>query len=154
MTTYLPSKDLVLDACAGTVAASHPLLQAAYELASLHEARHAAPPEELPEIDCTRVRLIQDIDRWTARELPRPFAAATLHTETLGMVIDRLARFSVDARSALVGTDPESRLHHAWKRLAELSLAYADLSQDLTARTRRIPDSITPHPEEPGRLQM
>ncbi|MFD6357966.1 DUF4254 domain-containing protein [Nocardia tengchongensis] len=149
MSTDLPSKDLLLDACAGTVAVPHPLLQAAYELASLHEARHVADPGERSGIDCARVRLIHDIDRWTAHALPRPFAAASLHTETLGMVVDRMAEFSVAARSALAATDPECLLHHAWTRLADLSLAYADLSHDLAARTRRIPDSITPHPGDP-----
>lgn len=148
MTTQLPSKDLLLHACAGTVAHPHPLLQAAYELAILHEARHTAGPADLPEIDCARVRLIYDVDQWTARELSRPFAAATLHTETLGMVIDRLARFSVAARTALA--DPATGLysHHAWTRLAELSLAYTDLVHDLTARNRRIPVSVTPSPED------
>ncbi|GAB0106861.1 hypothetical protein JMUB6875_58510 [Nocardia sp. JMUB6875] len=143
----LPSKDLLLDACAGSIAEAHPLLQAAYELASLHEARCVAELGELPEIDCARVRLIREIDRWTARELPRPFAAATLHTETLGMVVDRLAQFSVDARTTLSGADTECLRHHTWTRLAELSLAYADLSHDLAARVRRIPESVTPHPE-------
>ena len=147
MTTHLPSKDLLLHACAGTISEPHPLLQAAYELASLHEGRHSATPADLPEIDCARDRLIHDIDLWTARELPRPFAAATLHTETLGMVIDRLARFSVAARTALA--DPTTGLysHHAWTRLVELSLAYADLTHDLTARTRRIPVSVTAQPD-------
>ncbi|WP_405135695.1 DUF4254 domain-containing protein [Nocardia sp. NBC_01388] len=148
MTTHLPSKDLLLEACTGTVALPHPLLQAAYELASLHEARHVADPEEIVEIDCTRARLIHDIDCWTAQELPRPYAAAALHTETVGMVIDRIAQFSVDAHIALSSPAAECRLHYAWKRLAELSLAYADLSHDLTARTRRIPDYTTPHPED------
>lgn len=149
MSTDLPSKDLLLDACAGSVGVVHPLLQAAYELASLHEARHGAAAGELLGIDCARLRLIHDIDRWTARSLPRPFAAAALHTETLGMVVDRLAEFSVAARSTLSAADPECRRHHAWTRLADLSLAYADLSHDLTARTRRIPASITPHPGVP-----
>ncbi|MFJ9370938.1 DUF4254 domain-containing protein [Nocardia sp. NPDC101769] len=147
MTTPLPSKDLLLDACAGTIALSHPLLQAAYELASLHEARLAADPAELPEIDCARSRLIRDIDRWAATRLPRPFAAAALHTETLGMVVDRIAGLSVAARTA-DGATPECRRHHVWTRLAELSLAYADLSHELAARTRRVPYSLAPHPED------
>ncbi|WP_051178210.1 DUF4254 domain-containing protein [Nocardia concava] len=147
----LPSKDLLLDACAGSISEAHPLLRAAYELASLHEARYVADLCGLFEIDCARVRLIREIDRWTAQVLPRPFAAATLHTETLGMVVDRLAQFSVDARSSLGGADAECLRHHTWTRLAELSLAYADLSHDLAARTRRIPESVTPRPEAPER---
>ncbi|MFE3759455.1 DUF4254 domain-containing protein [Nocardia tengchongensis] len=148
MTIHLPSKDQLLHACAGTITEPHPLLHAAYELASLHEARHSATPAGFAEIDCTRDRLIHDIDGWTARELPRPFAAATLHTETLGMVIDRLARFSVAARTTLA--DPATGLysHHVWTRLAELSLAYTDLTHGLTARTRRIPHSVTARPDD------
>ncbi|WP_067565316.1 DUF4254 domain-containing protein [Nocardia acidivorans] len=148
MTTHLPSKDLLLEACTGTVALPHPLLQAAYELASLHEARRSADRAGLLEIDCARAQLVHDVDCWIARELPRPYAAAALHTETVGMVIDRLAQLSVDAHTALGSTDAECRLHYTWKRLAELSLAYADLSHDLSTRTRRIPDCITPHLED------
>lgn len=148
MATGLPSKDLLLNACSGTVVQQHPLLEAAYELAGLHEARYRAEPAELLEIDCARARLIHDIDRWTAQNLPRPLAAAALHTETLGMVVDRLARFSVDAHNTLDGSISECRSHYAWRRLAELALAYGDLTHDLTARTRRIPDSVAPHPKD------
>ncbi|WP_330183630.1 DUF4254 domain-containing protein [Nocardia sp. NBC_01503] len=144
MTTYLPSKDLLLEACAGRVALPHPLLEAAYELASLFEARQSADPAEVIEIDCARAKLVHEVDCWIARELPRPYAAAALHTETVGMVVDRLAQFSVAARTALGAPARECSLHYTWKRLAELSLAYADLSHDLNLRTRRIPDYIAP----------
>ncbi|MRH86730.1 DUF4254 domain-containing protein [Nocardia sp. SYP-A9097] len=145
MPTHLPSKDLLLEACSGSVALPHPLLRAAYELASLHEARSIADSDALVEIDCARVQLIHDIDCWTAQELPRPYAAAAMHTETVGMVIDRLAQFSTDAHAALDNSGTECQSHYTWKRLAELSLAYADLAHDLDTRTRRIPDCIAPH---------
>lgn len=148
MTTHLPSKELLLAACTGSITLPHPVLQAAYELSSLHEARLVANPPELSEIDSARCRLIHEIDRWTAQWVPRPHAAAALHTETVGMVIDRLAQFSVDAHAALSGGESECRLHYAWKRLAELSLAYTELAHDLAVRTRRIPDYVTPHPED------
>ncbi|MEV6771312.1 DUF4254 domain-containing protein [Nocardia sp. NPDC051030] len=152
MTTSLPSKDMLLEACAGAVALPHPVLQAAYELASLHEARMVAGEVGVVrEIDCARYRLVCEIDRWVVREMPRPYAAASLHTETLGMVVDRVAQFSVDAYAVLTREEGEGRLHHAWKRLAELSLAYGDLSYDLAARTRRLPDYGTPRPGDDAR---
>ncbi|WP_276313977.1 DUF4254 domain-containing protein [Nocardia huaxiensis] len=147
MTPELPSKELLLEACAGTVPHPHPILRAAYELASLHEARRTADPTSRLEIDCSRARLIHDIDSWTARTLPRPHAAATLHTETLGMVIDRLAHFTIEAHTPLHHSHPACPDHQSWKRLAELSLAYSDLAHALSTRTCRIPDLATPLPE-------
>ncbi|WP_067695613.1 DUF4254 domain-containing protein [Nocardia jejuensis] len=148
MAMQLPSKDLLLEACAGCVSLSHPVLEAAYELTGLHEARRVAEGPVLVDIDCARDQLVRDIDRWVAREMPRPYAAASLHTETLGMVVDRMARFSVDAYAALLTAEAECRLHTAWKCLAELALAYADLSHDLTMRTRRFPDYPAPRPSD------
>ncbi|GAB3204507.1 DUF4254 domain-containing protein [Nocardia tengchongensis] len=148
MTAQLPSKDLLLEACTGLVVHPHPILRAAYQLASLHEARRATDAPPITEIDSARAALTRDVDRWIARELPRPHAAATLHTETVGMVVDRIARYSVDAHSALDHPDSATALHYAWQRLVELSLAYADLAHDLTERTRRIPDCLTPQPDD------
>ncbi|MBL1079863.1 DUF4254 domain-containing protein [Nocardia sp. 2] len=147
MPAELPSKEMLVDACAGTVPHPHPILQAAYELASLHEARRTADPTAHPDIDRTRARLIHDIDSWTARELPRPHAAAPLHTETLGMVVDRLAHLTIAAHSSPHTTTPGCPDHQSWKRLAELSLAYADLAHALATRTCRIPDLAAPLPE-------
>ncbi|WP_051177947.1 DUF4254 domain-containing protein [Nocardia concava] len=146
MTAQLPSKDMVLEACTGCIIEPHPVLQAAYELASLHEARPGSGAV-VREIDCARYRLVREIDRWVAREMPVPHAAAALHTESVGMVIDRLAGFSVEAHAALSGAGSEFLLHFAWQRLAELSLAYDDLAEDLAAQTRRIPDFSCPAPE-------
>ncbi|WP_433626445.1 DUF4254 domain-containing protein [Nocardia sp. CA-120079] len=97
MRTPLPSKDMILQACAGTVAIQHPVLQGAYELASLHEAR-LDDNADIGMIDRERDRLVSRIDSWVAADQPPASDAAYHHTETVGMVIDRLAQFAVDAR--------------------------------------------------------
>ena len=148
-----PSKDMLLEACAGHVAAHHPVLIAASELATWHEARLSADAVSADDIDCVRAELVRDIDRWVMTAMPIPHAAATLHTETLGMVIDRLGQFSVAAYAALAQNLPECELHYAWKRLAELSVAYADLAAEIVARTRRLPDltPLAPYGDSDGR---
>ncbi|MEU2034938.1 DUF4254 domain-containing protein [Nocardia amamiensis] len=147
MTTPLPSKDMLLEACAGTVPVPHPVLVAAHELACLHQARRSADVVRINDIDCARAGLIHDIDRWIATTVPQPYGAATMHSETVGMVVDRLVRFSVNAYATLTADTPDVELHHAWKRLAELTIAYADLTAEIAARTRRLPDLAAPQLE-------
>jgi hypothetical protein len=147
MVTPLPSKDMVLRACAGTVAVPHPVLLAAYELASLHEARVDVSVEMLSEIDRARELLVHDIDCWVAQNRPQPLGAAYLHTESVGTVVDRLARFSVAAHTALDHGVAEPRLHFLWQRLAELALAYTDLAFEISAGRRKLPDCT--HPPAP-----
>ncbi|WP_067817466.1 DUF4254 domain-containing protein [Nocardia inohanensis] len=142
----LPSKDLLLEACAGLVHDPYPLLLAAYELASLHEARSSADRTDTHEIDCGRARLIHDIDLWVSRTIATALIAPSMHTESIGADIDRLAKLSVSAFAAHHSNTTDQELHHAWHRLAELSLGYGDLADDLTTGRRRLP---TPdHPEE------
>ncbi|WP_024799843.1 DUF4254 domain-containing protein [Nocardia sp. BMG51109] len=138
--TSLPSKDLIMEACAGNVAAPHLILQTACELARLHEARISDDPGLVREIDCERVRLVHVTDQYVAASMPIPHDAASLHTETVGMVVDRLAQYSVVAYAALIRSASDWDLHCAWQRLAELSVAYGDLAFDLATRKRRVPD--------------
>ncbi|MFC3435149.1 DUF4254 domain-containing protein [Nocardia seriolae] len=116
--TLLPSKDLILEACSGAIHEPHPILLAAYELASLHEARSTADSGYTAEIDCCRARLVHEIDRWIAGATPDPAAAAFLHTETIGTVVDRLAELSVAAHAALRPEFTDLELQTAWHRLA------------------------------------
>lgn len=143
MRTPLPSKDMVLQACAGTVAVEHPVLRAAYELASLHEAR-LDRNADIVAIDGERTRLVGRIDDWVNAEKPPAYDAAYLHTETAGMVIDRLAEFSVDARAAAEPNIPALQRRYAHHRLTEIALAYSDLCFEIAAGTRRLPDFSFP----------
>jgi hypothetical protein len=75
MKTPLPSKDMTLQALAGTMAIQHPILQGAYELASLHEAR-VDKNADIGAIDRELDRLMSRIDSWVTpisrqRSMPR-----------------------------------------------------------------------------------
>jgi len=120
-----------------------PVLQAAYELASLHEARLDVTAD-LRAIDHERARLVCRIDDWVSDEQPPAYDAAYLHTETVGMVIDRLAQFVVDAHAASKQTSSTLLFRYAQHRLTELARAYSDLSFEITAGTRRLPDFSFP----------
>ncbi|MQY20439.1 DUF4254 domain-containing protein [Nocardia macrotermitis] len=142
MIDRLPDKDQVVQACAGVVVVTHPVLLDAYELASLHEARFGAGGSG--EIDCARRLLVRDIDRWVSACAPQPVGAAYLHSETVGMVVDRLAEYCVQAHIALQRGESELTLHYLWQRAAEMSLAYADLAFEVNCGRRRLPDLTDP----------
>ncbi len=81
------------------------------------------------------------IDDWVTRSVPQHRLGATLHTETVGAVIDRLAESSVRAHHALMTLDAHDEfLHCAWHHLAELADAYDDLVRDVLAGRRRLPE--------------
>lgn len=96
------------------------ILESAHELVRCHENRlraleaaHAAEatPDDvadcshrLDRIDERRAELVARIDEWVAVNIPHR-AGASLHTETLGAVIDRMAAKWVVAQRALGNTD-------------------------------------------------
>ncbi|AYF79507.1 DUF4254 domain-containing protein [Nocardia yunnanensis] len=98
----------------------HDVLQSAHELALCHEQRdraleaaHAADatPDDVADwthhidkIDMRREELVARIDDWVAANIPHR-AGASLHTETLGAVIDRMAAKWVVAQRALGNND-------------------------------------------------
>ncbi|WP_225731673.1 DUF4254 domain-containing protein [Nocardia sp. JCM 34519.1] len=131
---------MLLEACAGTVAIDHPVLQAAYELVGLHEARRDAVPDAVGVIDRERSRWVRAIDRWVDGQKPPAFSAACVHTETVGMVVDRLAEFSVSARDIPASDPSGEQVRSAQHRLDELALAYSDLAFEITSGVRRLPD--------------
>ncbi|GAA5067018.1 DUF4254 domain-containing protein [Nocardia callitridis] len=137
-TSALPAKHQVLQACRGEHATANPLLRCAKELTALHERRLGQDPDVMFEIDQGRAELIRDIDRWIATQLPPAHGAAHIHTETVGAVIDRIARFTADAYAALAGTS-QLDLVEAWQRLAELAVGYDDLAAEVCAGLRRLP---------------
>ncbi len=80
-----------------------------------------------------------EIDRWCARHLPVPPGGARLHTETVGRVVDRLARMSAQVYSRLVQVS-DSEYERA-TTLNELADAYQDLVDELSCGMRRLPDT-------------
>jgi hypothetical protein len=124
------------------------LLWFARDLAVLHERRLvgrggsvSTDPANVLEIERRRTELVMAIDDWVARSVPQHRLGATLHTETVGSVIDRLAESSVRAHHALMTLDAhDERLHSAWHHLAELADAYDDLVRDVLAGRRRLPE--------------
>ncbi|MBF6327510.1 DUF4254 domain-containing protein [Nocardia transvalensis] len=144
----LPTSDLLLRACRGHRVIGGPMLWFARDLAVLHERRLIgrggsepdSDPTTIVEIERRRTELVMAIDDWIARTVPQHRLGATLHTETIGSVIDRLAEASVRAHHALMTLDPNDEvLHCAWHHLAELADGYDDLVNDVLAGRRRLP---------------
>ncbi|WP_405160322.1 DUF4254 domain-containing protein [Nocardia sp. NBC_01499] len=144
----LPSKGRILEACRAAPRTGHPVLESTYLLAGLHERRARTEPGAAGDIDAHRARLVLAIDRWVATELPPPHGGAHMHTETVGMVVDRLAQFSVSANETL-SSAPEWTVHGAWERLAELALGYHDLAFEVSAGFRRLPYLSGPRTSNP-----
>ncbi|MCX4098132.1 DUF4254 domain-containing protein [Nocardia sp. alder85J] len=160
---YRP-EDVVLDA-ARRLARCHELrlrTQQAAHAPDVSDVRVAGCSQLLDDIDRDRAEQVARIDGWVAEHIAHR-AGASLHTETLGAVIDRLAAKWVAAQQALGlptdgvepppeprtdirprrttighhGVDGEARLH--WVRLAELVDGYRDLITDVIERRRRLP---------------
>ncbi|MGA6190751.1 DUF4254 domain-containing protein [Nocardia iowensis] len=137
MKSSLPTRGQVLQACRGT-AGDHPLLRAARELTALHERRLSAARESTCELDEYRANQVRDVDRWVTAQLPVPHGGAYLHTETVGAILDRLARLTACANAAL-SHESDWDLWFALERLAELAIAYEDLTHELSSGRRRLP---------------
>ncbi|WP_405180007.1 DUF4254 domain-containing protein [Nocardia sp. NBC_01377] len=141
----------------------HRVLEAAGELVECHESRQralrtarrpgassgrvAACARQVDDIDHRRAELVGRIDRWVATNVAHR-GGASLHTETLGSVIDRLAAKWIVAQQAVgpkASIDAPRPLrtdgiaHLEWTRLAELADGYQDLITDVTEHRRRLP---------------
>ncbi|MBF6232648.1 DUF4254 domain-containing protein [Nocardia farcinica] len=144
----LPSSDLLVRACRGHRVVGGPLLWFARDLAVLHERRLVgrggsieSDPAVILENQRRRGELVMAIDDWVLRSVPQHRLGATLHTETVGAVIDRLAESAVRAHHALVTLDVhDEMLHGAWHHLAELADAYDALVREVVAGRRRLPE--------------
>ncbi|MFI9414170.1 DUF4254 domain-containing protein [Nocardia gamkensis] len=160
----LPSPAALLRALreAGENQHRHSVLHAARMLVDCHERRQlalerahapgassahvAACSRQLEDIDGCRAEWIGRIDAWVAANV-RHREGASLHTETLGAVIDRIAAKWVAARHTLgdeITTGPhpaqvDGEAHLRWTRLAELIDGYQDLITDVTEHRRRLP---------------
>ncbi|MEU6586341.1 DUF4254 domain-containing protein [Nocardia sp. NPDC046763] len=98
------------------------VLESAHELVRCHEHRYRAldtahatdaTPDDVADsthrvdrIDERRTELVARIDEWVAVNIPHR-AGASLHTETLGAVIDRMAAKWVAAQRALGNAESE-----------------------------------------------
>lgn len=98
----------------------------------------AASKRLIDELNIRRVSLVERIDEWTARQI-HTRADASLHTETLGSVIDRLAIAWVRATNLISTGGERERTRVALRQLTELAAAYDDLIRDLGAGHRRLP---------------
>lgn len=142
----LPAKDVLLHACRVEPRDDHPLLRGIHLLAGLHERQLRG------EVDATHFRagrhtIALAVDYWAATKLPVPRGGARMHTETLGSVLDRLARHSAYAHAVLASAS-RRQVHEAWEYLAELTLGYEDLAVELTAGSRRLPPFPDPRTEQ------
>ncbi len=131
----------------------HPLVRTAEALGAHHHQQWAAEDNSraaidvdelarakrlIDELNARRVELVEQIDKWIAAETTaRP--EASLHTETLGSVIDRLAIAWVRANHLTTATGDLQLARDALRQLAELAGAYDDLVRDLAAGRRRLP---------------
>lgn len=98
----------------------------------------AACKQLIDELNAHRVALVEQIDTRVAEEI-HSRADASMHTETLGSVIDRLAIAWVRASNLIDATDTREKARLALRQLAELADAYDDLIRDVAAGQRRLP---------------
>ncbi|MFE3546655.1 DUF4254 domain-containing protein [Nocardia sp. NPDC059177] len=136
--TMLPGREVLLAAFRGLPHDDHPILDAAGELAVLHQVRERTPASESAGIDRRRAQLMRAIDRWVILAAPVPPAAADEHSETLGGLVDRLARHCSKAFVALAGA-AEPVCSDEWVRLDDLADSYQRLVEDLWAGVRSLP---------------
>jgi hypothetical protein len=135
----IPGKELLLAAFRGLPHMDHPMLDAAGELAQLHQTRERTPANRCDELDRRRAQLVRGIDRWVTLATPIPPPAAPEHAETVGRMVDRLAMLAAQAFVALTHA-PDSVCYDAWVRIDELADGYQDLVDDLRAGARRLPE--------------
>lgn len=153
----LPRSASIIEACRQTTSSDQlgqHVLDMANELAVHHQRQwHAEDASRAPgataediaaskrlidELNAQRVVLVEQIDEWVAAQIHN-HADASLHTETLGSVIDRLAIAWVRANSLIKTNDAPDRARLALRQLAELADAYDDLIRDVAAGHRRLP---------------
>ncbi|BDT96799.1 hypothetical protein IFM12275_67750 [Nocardia sputorum] len=135
----IPGKELLLAAFRGLPHMDHPMLEAAGELAQLHQTRERTPASRCDKLDRRRAQLVRGIDRWVTLATPIPPPAAPEHSETVGRMVDRLAMLAAQAFAPLTHA-PDSVFYDAWIRIDELADGYQDLVDDLRTGARRLPE--------------
>ncbi|MBH0781119.1 DUF4254 domain-containing protein [Nocardia bovistercoris] len=132
--TYFPSAEL-LAAISGHAAPTHPIVRWCVDLVDLHR-------DGACEIAARRrSEIIHDIDMWTNHHVPQHLNGSRLHTESIGAVIDKIARAYTRFQTAITQHAPgDPRVHGAWHCVAELVVAYKDLAAEVVRGQRRLPD--------------
>lgn len=98
----------------------------------------AANKRRIDALNARRVALVEQIDAWVTERLTFR-AGESLHTETVGTVIDRMAIAWVRATTLINSDAPRDHARIALRQLAELATAYDDLVRDVAAGRRRLP---------------
>jgi len=153
----LPRSASIIEAFLDVTTRDHPgqiVLNIGHDLAAQHQrqweaedlCRAPGSPTEavaaskrlIDDLNARRVALVDQIDDWVARRVESR-VGASLHTETLGSVVDRLAIAWVRANSLINTIGAHDRARVALRQLAELAEAYDDLIRDVGAGRRRLP---------------
>jgi hypothetical protein len=94
---------------------------------------------QIDRLNARRVSLVERIDQVIGTRI-QVATGLSLHTETLGSVVDRLAIAWV--RTDRLSSDPlqRDRARAALRQLNELATAYDDLVRDIAGGLRRLPD--------------
>ncbi|MFR9774148.1 hypothetical protein [Nocardia sp. SC052] len=133
-------------AISGRLASGSPLVNWARELSDLHAelTRHKRGGVPCSSgFDCERIRagierLVDDIDMWAARNVPRTNCARK-HTHSLGEAISHIAQTYSEAWwTVLHSADCELR-HEAWSHLGEVREGYAGMVGEIRARHLQLP---------------
>lgn len=131
-------QESLLSAIRGHHVGPHPLARRARTLGEIHTQLLADP--EQPILLARRRESIAAIDRWLAPRLPRPHPSATARSDTVGMVIDRIATAQVQALDELMNRAADHPIvHESWCRLAKLVEDYNDLITAIDRRSRWLP---------------
>ena len=93
----------------------------------------------IDELNAGRIELVEAIDTWVNGELPDR-TGDSLHTETLGSVVDRLAIAWVRAHNVTATAATPDLPRMALRQLMGLAQAYDDLVRDLDTGRRRLPN--------------
>ncbi|WP_378741382.1 hypothetical protein [Nocardia brasiliensis] len=143
-TDALPSRHLLLSAISGRLTNAPELLDHARELADLHASLIPAivdPHVRDKTADTAFAEIVArqaQIDSWAVFHLPR-HPGATFHTQSLGEVLNHVARIYAHVWWSIRHTDDEEQQHDAWLHLGEVMRGYADLRDAVLARRTQLP---------------